>query len=99
MRTTPKGILQKPPQPLVLRSSCGEVLRLRPRPRLRLRHRLRLRRRLRLRLRPKLRLRPRHIPQLNYKSSLKVSPQEITPSAVSNNMHLKHAHESLLSIL
>ena len=53
MRTTPKGSLPKPPQQRVLRSSCGEVLRLRP------------------------------IPQLNYKSSLKVSPRETTHSAVS----------------
>lgn len=32
-RTTPKGILRKPPQLLHLRSRCGGVLSLRPRPR------------------------------------------------------------------
>lgn len=53
MRTTPKGTLPKPLQYRVLRSSCGEALRLRP------------------------------IPQLNYKSSLKVSPRETMLSPVS----------------
>lgn len=78
-RTTPKGILLKPPQPLDLRSSCGEVLSLRPRPRPKPRPRARAR----ARARPSPS--PNHKPtrRLNCKSSLSPSLPEITPSAVS----------------
>lgn len=78
-RTTPKAILLKPPQLLDLRSSCGEVLSLRPRSKPRPRRRPR----------PSLNHKPTL--QLNCKSRLKPSLPEITPSAVSAAVCTRHS--------